>query len=143
MNFLDANVIIRLIEGSPAVRQPIEARLAGATTVLCSQFSRLECRCHPLRAQNQPVLDAYDTFFGSAEVIVVPIDQRAIDVATEIRATHASFKSPDAIQLERRALARSVAAVAEAAQDVAGGDGRECPAEGVVQRVDRPGGEAA
>jgi predicted nucleic acid-binding protein len=99
VNFLDANVIIRLIEGSSGARQSIQARLAGQKTVLCSQFSRLECRCQPIRSKNQAVLDAYDMFFSSTEVAVVPIDVKVIDLATEIRATHASFKSPDAFQL--------------------------------------------
>jgi len=43
--------------------------------------------------------------------------------------------------LEPRALACSVAAVAEAAEDVAGRDGGEGAAERFMQRVDRPGGE--
>ena len=43
--------------------------------------------------------------------------------------------------LERRAFDRSVSTVSETAEDIAGGDSGEGGAEGLVQGIDRPGGD--
>lgn len=98
MIYLDANVIIRLIEGLPAVKDPIVKRLAGERVLVTSQLSRLECRCQPLRLSNRLLLDLYDEFFRSAELIVLDINSQVIDQATQIRAS-TRFQTPDAIHL--------------------------------------------
>jgi predicted nucleic acid-binding protein len=96
--YLDSNVIIRFIEIPPA-GNPIKARLAGQGGFVTSQLSRLECRCLPLRAKDQQLLAAYDSFFASAELTMIEIDVAVIDRATEIRASHAAIRSPDSIHL--------------------------------------------
>ncbi len=98
MIYLDANVIIRLLEGSPSARGPIENRLASETVVATSQLSRLECSCKPIRDNNQTLLSIYDGFFHSQGMVLIDIDTQVIDEATLIRATD-SFKSPDSLQI--------------------------------------------
>jgi hypothetical protein len=85
--YLDANVIIRLIEGLPAVKDQIIRRLASERLIATSQLSRLECRCQPLRFANQSLLDLYDEFFRSAELTLIEINPHVIDLATQIRAS--------------------------------------------------------
>ena len=98
MIYLDANVIIRLIEGDTAARAPIEARLQDQTLMLTSQLSRLECRCLPLRNSNQRLLALYDAFFRARELRVIELTAAVIDRATDLRARH-GFRTPDALHL--------------------------------------------
>jgi predicted nucleic acid-binding protein len=91
-------VIIRLVEGDAAARQPLEHRLARETEFITSQLSRLECRCRPMRDNNAALLKLYDQFFASRELRLLEIDVRVIDEATAIRAT-TGFRAPDAIHL--------------------------------------------
>ncbi len=65
MIYLDANVIIRFVEGDAAARVRIEARLRNVP-VVTSQLSRLECRCQPMRRSDGPLLALYDTFLLQA-----------------------------------------------------------------------------
>jgi uncharacterized protein len=102
MIYTDANVIIRLVEGTQAVRAPIEARLqplrGTAGFLATSRLSRLECRCKPLRQGDSMLLALYDAFFSGVEVVLLEIDAAVIEKATELRAQF-NFKSPDAIHL--------------------------------------------
>lgn len=104
MIYLDANVIIRFVEGTQQVRTPIQARLAGVPAVATSQLSRLECRCFPMRQNDVTLLAAYDTFFRAADLSLIDIDARVIDVATRLRGIY-GFKSPDAIHLASAVVA--------------------------------------
>jgi predicted nucleic acid-binding protein len=98
----DANVIIRLLDGTSVVRAPLEARLqplrGPAGFLATSRLSRLECRGKPLRQGDAQLLALYDAFFASLEVVVVEIDAAVIEKATELRAQF-NFKTPDAIHL--------------------------------------------
>ncbi len=102
MIYVDANVIIRLLEGLPAVRAPIEARLAPHRRtqgfLATSRLSRLECRCKPLREANHSLVALYDTFFTSVEVVLLDLDSAVIEKATELRAG-LNVKTPDALHL--------------------------------------------
>ena len=103
--YLDANVIIRFVEGDPAAREPIRERLAGQSGITTSQLSRMECRCQPIRQGNTSLLALYDTFFAGRDLQVSEIDARVIDEATEIRARF-NLKSPDAIHLAAATVAK-------------------------------------
>ena len=104
MIYLDANVIIRFVEGDSATRDPIKRRLLGENSLATSQLSRLECRCHPMRNNNLAVLGLFDRFFAAQELQILDIDPRVIDEATHLRATD-GFKSPDAIHLASAVVA--------------------------------------
>ena len=57
---LDANVVIRLVEGDASTRASLVARLAASLGVpgslVTSRLSRLECRSKPLRAGDAATL---------------------------------------------------------------------------------------
>jgi predicted nucleic acid-binding protein len=65
--------------------------------VAISDLSRLECRVRPLREGRRDVLAAYDTFFGAAGLVVVPLSPAVVDRATVLRARH-GLRTPDALQ---------------------------------------------
>jgi uncharacterized protein len=96
--YLDANVIIRFVEGDPASRDPIRKRLTGEPVLVTSQLSRLECRCHPMRLNDLAVLKLYDVFFSSRDLQLLEITEKVVDQATDLRAQYA-LKTPDAIHL--------------------------------------------
>jgi len=110
--YADANVIIRLIEGNPSARLPLETRLqplrGSGRFLQTSRLSRLECRIKPLRANDAAVLALYDAFFSSAEVEVFELSAAVIEKATELRAAW-NVKTPDAIHLASAILAGAMA----------------------------------
>jgi predicted nucleic acid-binding protein len=102
MIYADANILIRLLEGTPSVRAPIEARLLplrGTGRFLAtSRLSRLECRCKPLQAGDTALLTLYEALFAGPEVQLLDITAEVVEKATELRA-HLGIKTPDAIHL--------------------------------------------
>jgi predicted nucleic acid-binding protein len=110
--YVDANVVIRLVEGTPAARTNLEARLAAsrgvAGSILTSLLTRLECRVMPLRTGDRALLALYDGFFTEPEMAVHEITPAVIDKATELRAAH-RFKTPDALHLATAILAGATA----------------------------------
>jgi predicted nucleic acid-binding protein len=110
MIYADANVLIRLLEGTPAVRAPLEARLLplrGTGRFLAtSRLSRLECRCKPLRARDTVLLALYEALFHGPEMQLVDITADVVEKATELRA-NLNLKSPDAIHLASAILVKA------------------------------------
>lgn len=101
--YLDASAIIYGIEGAPALRNILIARLAHAEEmeggiVFTSRLSRLECRVKPLRDRDAELLKKYDEFFTRGRLAVVEISAPIVEKATELRAGY-GFKTPDAIHL--------------------------------------------
>lgn len=100
MIYLDANVIIRLIESEPIVPNPVSVRimpLMGIPDVfLTSILSRLECRVKPIKLGDTATLALYDGFFRAAETKTAKITAAIIEKATQIRAVY-NLKTPDAI----------------------------------------------
>jgi predicted nucleic acid-binding protein len=98
--YLDANVVIRLVEGDAATRTPLIARLAASLGVsgslVTSRLTRLECRTKPLRAGDAATLAAFDVFFAGAELILVEVSAAVIERATDLRAKY-NLKTPDAL----------------------------------------------
>lgn len=112
MIYADANILIRLLEGTPAVRAPIEARLLplrGTGRFLAtSRLSRLECRVKPLRASDTALLTLYEALFGGSEVQLVEISADVVEKATELRAS-LGIKTPDALHLASAILIQAAA----------------------------------
>jgi predicted nucleic acid-binding protein len=100
--YLDTAPIIYLVEGSPALRETMIARLtgtrAGTDLVVVSHLSRLECRVKPLRENNRPMLERYDRFFEAEGVELVGTDALVWERATELRARH-GLRVPDALHV--------------------------------------------
>jgi predicted nucleic acid-binding protein len=112
MIYADANVLIRLLEGTPAVRAPLEARLLplrGTGRFLAtSRLSRLECRCKPLRAGDTVLLALYEALFHGPEIQLVEITADIVEKATELR-SNLNLKTPDAIHLASAILSKAAA----------------------------------
>jgi uncharacterized protein len=99
VKYLDANVIIRLLEADAPARQTLTASLQGTPGgFVTSELSRLECRCRPMKLGDLALLKLYDAFFSSADLRLVPMDRSVIDKATELRAT-TRLRTPDALHL--------------------------------------------
>jgi predicted nucleic acid-binding protein len=100
MIYLDANVVIRLIEGDDVTRRPLTdrifARTSDAPFLATSRLSLLETRSKPMKNDDRSTLAAYDRFFAGRELHLVEISEIVIDLATEFRAKY-HLKSPDAI----------------------------------------------
>ena len=112
MIYADANVLIRLLEGTPAVRAPLEARLLplrGTGRFLAtSRLGRLECRCKPLRASDPVLLALDEAFFHGPEIQLLDITAEVVEKATELRA-NLNLKTPDAIHLASAILTKAAA----------------------------------
>ncbi len=52
----------------------------------------------PTRDSNPALLQQFDKFFAQPEVVTVPLDARAFNLATELRAQY-RLKTPDALHL--------------------------------------------
>lgn len=101
--YLDACSIVYLIEGAEPFHGKTVAALKAfggstETHVVTSRLSVLECRVHPIRDNDKPLLAAYDAFFSADRLVLSEIDARVIETATQLRATY-RFRSPDAIHL--------------------------------------------
>jgi predicted nucleic acid-binding protein len=101
--YLDANIIIRLVEGDVGARHSVEARLRGLLSFMTSRLSRLECRCRPLREGDQRLLGLYETFFNGSELSLCDVTAEVIERATELRAK-LNVRTPDAIHLASAVL---------------------------------------
>ena len=98
--YLDANVVIRLVEGDATTRAPLAARLAASLGVpgslLTSRLTRLECRSKPLRAGDLATLAQFDVFFAGVELVLADLGPAVIERATDLRAKY-NLKTPDAL----------------------------------------------
>jgi predicted nucleic acid-binding protein len=96
MIYLDANVLIRLIEGLPAVRAPIETKLlqsrCAAPFLQTSRLSRLECRTMPC--------------LPMPKCKCLRLTPSVVEKATDLRATLNMF-TPDAIHLATAILGKA------------------------------------
>ena len=112
MIYVDANVLIRIIEGDAATRAPLEVRLFllrnTGRFLLTSRLTRLECRVKPLRSNDTVLLSLYDAFFSGAEVELLDLTADVVEKATKLRAK-LNVKTPDALHLASAILAGATA----------------------------------
>ncbi|MFO0936936.1 MAG: type II toxin-antitoxin system VapC family toxin [Gemmataceae bacterium] len=102
MIYIDANVIIRLIEGDSTTRLPLENHLLPyrgcGRFLMTSRLSRLECLVKPVRFNDDKLISLYETFFASAELLLIDVTAEVIEIATKLRA-NLNLKTPDALHL--------------------------------------------
>ncbi len=100
--YLDANFVIYLIERHPVwgpIVETITSELfANGDCIAVSDLTRLECQVGPLMKQNITLLNQFDLFFQSPEVLVLPLTSDVCNRAAVLRAKY-RFKTPDAIHL--------------------------------------------
>src|SRR5205823_10773072 len=90
--YLDANVVIRLVEGDAATRAPLVTRLAPALGVpgslATSRLTRLECRSKPLRAGDLATLAQFDVFFAGVELVLAEVSAAVDRKSTRLNSSH-------------------------------------------------------
>ncbi len=110
MIYIDANVVIRLLEGDTVTRGPLETKLLPFRVtrpfLLTSRLTRLECRVQPLRSKNRALLALYETLFAGPEIKLLEITSQVVEKATELRAS-LNLKTPDALHLASAILAQA------------------------------------
>lgn len=101
--FLDANILIYLLEGAQPFAGQVRAQLAEAQeshpglAVAVSRLSWLECRIRPMRLDQHGVLAAYDDFFARPDLVWLELTRDVVELATVIRVRH-NLTTPDALQ---------------------------------------------
>lgn len=74
------------------------AALPDESRICSAHLTRLECRVWPLREGNLELLALFDQCFTQPEVVIVPLDARVFNLATELCAQE-RLKTPDALHL--------------------------------------------
>ena len=99
--FLDANVIIYLVEGTKALRVRVTDTLGRHRDrddlVAVSRLSWLECRVRPLREKNKSALTQYENFFAASDLVIVDLTAAVVETAAQLRAA-LNLATPDALQ---------------------------------------------
>jgi predicted nucleic acid-binding protein len=100
--FLDANIVIYLIERTPdrglAAAKCIQNLIAQGQRLVVSDLVRMECRVRPLRLNDAVTLSAFDGYFSSEDVDVTTITAAVCDRAAAIRAQY-NFHPMDSLHL--------------------------------------------
>jgi uncharacterized protein len=100
--FLDANIIIYLIERTPdqglAAAKCIQNLITQGQRLVVSDLVRMECRVRPLRLNDAVTLSAFDGYFSSEDVEVTTITTAVCDRAAAIRAQY-KFSPMDSLHL--------------------------------------------
>ena len=100
--YLDSCIVIYLIQAERPIRESIRRALlpanAPAPTACFSDLTRLECRVWPLRRGATELLDRFDRFFASTDLLKLQLTDAVYDLAARLRAKH-SVKTPDALHL--------------------------------------------
>lgn len=101
--FLDANVVIYLVEGTETLRERVAHALArhreanDLAQIAVSRLSWLECRVRPLRAGDRKTLRAYEKFFAAPDLVTIELSAPVVEAAAQLRAA-LNLSTPDALQ---------------------------------------------
>ena len=101
--YLDANVIIYMIQGRAGLRQAVlswvdKAEAQPQGVLITSYLSTVECRTKPLREGQHDRLALFDGFFARKRLFVGDVTRTVLDRTTDLRASF-GFKTADAIHL--------------------------------------------
>jgi uncharacterized protein len=100
--FLDSNVVIYFVEGTPGWGASATARLAAARAAgdrfALTDLVRMECLVGPLQAGNAAQVADFNAFCTVPDVDVLPITAALCDRAAQVRATH-GFPAMDSLHL--------------------------------------------
>ncbi len=95
--YLDACLVIYLVERHPQFYAPLHARVAANpnATFCVSPLTRLEVLTAPLREQNDPLVRRYESFLGAHEQLA--LDDGIVNAALAWRVS--GLKTPDALHV--------------------------------------------
>ncbi len=100
--YLDASVVIPLVESTPDEQPRAAGRLAervGRDAIyVASDLVRLECLVKPLARGDEALLNEFDAFLSSPLLLCVPLSRSVCERAALIRARY-GFRTPDALHL--------------------------------------------
>ncbi len=100
--YCDSMILIYYLEHTGPFQVRAGNRLAALRSagdqLVVSDLTRLECRVTPIRLADAVSLAKYDSFFGLADALRVPLTTAVYDRATLIRGHH-GFRTLDAIHL--------------------------------------------
>jgi predicted nucleic acid-binding protein len=99
--FLDACIVIDLVEAKPEQQDKLKILITGKR-VVSSELVRMESRLQALRDQREDLLSIYDSYFECCEM--VPFDRALFDLASRLRIEH-RIKTPDALHLAAALIA--------------------------------------
>lgn len=106
--YLDANVLIYLVEAEPAHRTLVEQQLKALETqgarFMSSELTLTEVLVHPLRTGNDKLVKIYEALFAGF-VQAEPISRQVHLLAAQQRADTPSRRMPDAIHIATALLA--------------------------------------
>ncbi|MCX7091602.1 MAG: PIN domain-containing protein [Legionellales bacterium] len=101
--FLDACIIIYWVESAEPFYSKLLSQLQDIAeknphhVLTISRLSFLECLVKPIREKDKKTLRIYKDFFEANHLEIIEIDQKVIELATDLRARH-NLRTPDAIQ---------------------------------------------
>jgi len=93
--YLDACMIIDLVEGSAEQQKALKMALKGQD-IVSSELARLESLIGALRSKHNAYLETYRKFFLGCTII--SMDRAVFELATDLRVQYA-IKTPDALHL--------------------------------------------
>jgi predicted nucleic acid-binding protein len=100
--YLDANIVIYVVEHHPVWGIKAQARIAqlraAGEQAAISDTHRLECLVGPFISNDQTILADYLAFFNDPDVISVPMPTAVWERAARIRAVH-NLKPLDSLHL--------------------------------------------
>ncbi len=100
--FLDSNIVIYLIERTPAfgpiAATCIQSLIGQGQRLVVSDLVRMECRVRPLQSSHTITLSAFDNYFCSDDVDVTPITPAVCNRAATIRAKY-NYSPMDSLHL--------------------------------------------
>jgi len=99
--FLDACIVIDLVEAKPEQQDKLKTLIAGKQ-VFGSELVRMESRLQAIRDHREDILSVYDDYFERCEM--VPFDRPLFDLASRLRIDH-RLKTPDALHLAAAIIA--------------------------------------
>jgi predicted nucleic acid-binding protein len=100
--YLDANIVIYVVEHHPLWGPKAEARItglrAGGDRIAISDAHRLECLVGPFILNDRKILADYLAFFNDPDVVTASLGPAVWERAAQIRATH-NFRPLDVLHL--------------------------------------------
>ena len=101
--YLDASALIYSIERHPvfgAMLDPLWAAMVnGDAELITSDLAILECLVGPIRAGNKRSIEIFDRAFDESGLQLFPVSRAVFRLAADLRSTHPSLRTPDAVHL--------------------------------------------
>lgn len=106
--YLDANILIRMVESAPddraAIRSALAPHVEQGAVFITSQLSLAEVLVHPIRKKDSARIARYQRLLTDF-VAAQPVSREVLLTAARLRAQTPALRTPDAIHLATALLA--------------------------------------